>query len=283
MLTYRAASAIIARKAAAGRAPHTGDAMAAKKVLLTGAAGRIAGFLRGGLADKYELSGVDRIDAATKDFPSLTANLADFDAILPAFDGVDTVVHLAAEPRHTPDIWWDLLLPDNVAATANVFEAARRGGASRVVFFSSMHVNGMYERDEPWRSVAEGEYGDLKPDETPLVTRDMPVRPDGPYAASKIFGESLGRYYAEEYGISVICVRLGTMSVEDKPGDDARSLVSWLSARDLVAMVERCIDAEGIDFDVFFGASANTWKIYDTPRAWRVLGYMPQDNAQDFR
>ena len=106
----------------------------------------------------------------------MTSNLTDFDAVLPAFDGVDTVVHLAAEPRHTPDIWWDLLLPDNVTATANVFEAARRGGASRVVFFSSMHVNGMYERDEPWRSIAEGEYNGLDPDDVPLVTHDMPLR-----------------------------------------------------------------------------------------------------------
>jgi nucleoside-diphosphate-sugar epimerase len=47
------------------------------------------------------------------------------------------VVHLAADPRHTPDIWWDTLIPDNVVATANVYEAARRGGARRLVFFSS--------------------------------------------------------------------------------------------------------------------------------------------------
>ena len=253
------------------------------KVLLTGAAGRIGTFIRDGLGGKYELSGTDRIPVAVDSFPCVTADLTDFDAILPAFEGMDTVVHLAAEARHTPDIWWDLLLPDNVTATANVFEAARRGGASRVVFFSSMHVNGLYERDEPWRSIAEGEYGDLDPDAVPLVTHEMPTRPDGPYAASKIFGESLGRYYSEEYGISVICIRLGTMSVADVPGDDARSFVSWLSRRDLVAMIERCIEIEGVDYEVLFAASGNKWKIYDTPRAWRVLGFEPQDNAENFR
>ena len=253
------------------------------KVLLTGAAGRIAAFLRNGLGDKYALSGTDRIPVSDPGLESLTADLTDFEAILPAFMGMDTVVHLAAEPRHTPDIWWDLLLPDNITATANVFEAARQGRASRVIFFSSMHVNGFYERDEPWRSIAEGEYGDLDPNKVPLVTHEMPVRPDGPYAASKIFGESLGQYYSEEYGISVICIRLGTMSVEDVPGEDARSFVSWLSSRDLTTMVDRCIEVEGIGFDVFFGASANTWKIYDTPRGWEVLGYTPQDNAEEFR
>jgi hypothetical protein len=48
-------------------------------------------------------------------------------------------------------------------------------------------------------------------------------------------------------------------------------------------MVERCIDVEGITYDIFYGASDNTWKIYDTPRAWRVLGFLPQDNAENFR
>ncbi len=254
-----------------------------QKVLLTGAAGRIAAFLRNVLGEKYDLSGTDRVDVDVDGFRSLTADLTDFDAVLPAFQGVDTVVHLAAEPRHTPDIWWDLLLPDNVSASANVFEAARQGGAARVVFFSSMHVNGFYERDEPWRSIAEGEYDGLDPSDTPLVTHEMPTRPDGPYAASKIFGEALGKYYAEEYGMTVICIRLGTMSVEDRPGSDARSFVSWLSSRDLVTMVDRCIEVEGVGCDIFFGASANTWKIYDTPRAWEVLGYTPQDNAEDFR
>ena len=254
-----------------------------KTVLLTGAAGRIGTFLRNGLGDKHILSGTDRVPVDADGFDSLVADLTDFDAVLPAFEGVDTVVHLAAEARHTPDIWWDVLLPDNVIATANVFEAARRGGAARVVFFSSMHVSGFYERDEPWRSIAEGDYGDLDPSAVPLVTADMPPRPDGPYAASKIFGESLGKYYAEEYGMSVICVRLGTMSVEDRPGSDARSFVSWLSARDLVTMVDRCILAEGVGYEIIFGASANTWKIYDTPSAWKLLGYTPRDNAESFR
>ena len=167
-----------------------------KKVLLTGAAGRVGTYLRERLVDKYQLSGTDRIPV--DGFDSMTADLTNFDAILPAMEGKDTVVHLAAEPRHTPDIWWDLLLPDNITATANVFEASRRGGVKRVIFFSSMHVTGFYERDEPWRAIAEGKYGNLVPNDLPLVTHDMPTRPDGPYAASKIFGESLGAYYAEE-------------------------------------------------------------------------------------
>jgi hypothetical protein len=76
---------------------------------------------------------------------------------------------------------------------------------------------------------------------------------------------------------------LGTAGEDDRPVDDARSYVSWVSHRDLADMVERCIDVEGITYDIFYGASDNTWKIYDTPRAWRVLGFQPQDNAENFR
>ena len=59
--------------------------------------------------------------------------------------------------------------------------------------------------------------------------------------------------------------------------------MSYFSHRDIVTMTDRCIKVEGVSFDIFFGASNNKWKIYDTPRAWKVLGFEPQDNAEDFR
>ena len=55
-----------------------------KKVLLTGAAGRIATFLRNGFGDKYALSGTDRIPVSDVGFESLTADLTDFDAFFGA-------------------------------------------------------------------------------------------------------------------------------------------------------------------------------------------------------
>ena len=252
-----------------------------KKVVVTGFGGRIGKVLRDHLGDKYEFSGIDRVPLDGLD--SLTADLTDLDAITPAFQGKDIVIHLAAEPRHTPDIGWDLLMPDNVIATANVFEAARAAGVSRIIFFSSMHVVGMYERDQPYKAIAAGDYGDLDPDAVPLITHEMPDRPDGPYAVSKIFGEALGRYFWEDHGISVLCIRFGTTAPNDRPGSDARSLVSYFSHRDIAAMVEACIEAEDIGFDIFYGASNNTWKIYDTPRARQVLNFHPQDNAESFR
>ena len=138
-------------------------------VVVTGSGGRIGTLLRPALAGAYHLRGIDRVP--TPGLPEATvAALTDLDAILPTFAGADAVVHLAADPRHTPDIWWDTLIPDNVVATANVFEAARRGGVRRVVFFSSMHVCGMYESDPPWSRIAAGDYAGLDPATVPLVT-----------------------------------------------------------------------------------------------------------------
>jgi nucleoside-diphosphate-sugar epimerase len=251
-------------------------------VVVTGSGGRIGTILREALAARSSVRGIDRVP--TPGMPdALVASLTDLDAILPVFKGADAVVHLAADPRHTPDIWWDTLIPDNVVATANVYEAARRGGVRRVVFFSSMHVCGMYENDPPWSRIASGDYAGLDPAAVPLVTAAMPARPDGPYAVSKIFGEALGQYYAEAHGMEVVVVRLGTVARDDRPGRDARSFVSWLSHRDLADLTRRALEAPGIRYEVVFGASDNTWKIYDTPRARTVLGYAPRDNAERFR
>jgi len=257
--------------------------MAAQKtVVITGSAGRVGTILRGALAGTYRLRGVDR--RPTPGMPDATvANLTDFTAVLPAFEGADAVLHLAADARHTPDIGWDTLLPDNILASANVYEAARQGGAKRVVFFSSMHVDGLYEHDEPWRRVANGDYAGLAPTRVRLVTAAMPPRPDGPYAASKLFGESLGRWYAEGHGMGVVVVRLGTVGPDDKPGSDPRSFVSWISHRDLAQLVERAIEAPNVTYEIVFGASDNTWKIYDTLHGRGALGYAPKDDAETFR
>ena len=59
-----------------------------------------------------------------------------------------------------------------------------------------------------------------------------------------VFQGVLGRYYAEVCGITVICIRLGTVLLDNRPGDDPRSYVSWISHRDLTHMVQRFIEVE---------------------------------------
>jgi len=251
------------------------------RILITGIAGTIGTILASNLEGDHEVHG---LDVRISDRPNTAAiDLQDAAALAPAFRGMDVVIHLAADRRHEVEIGWDDLMGPNVVATANVFDAAHAAGVRRVIFASSMHVMGGYEADEPYRSIVSGRYGGLDPDDVPLVGGDMPVKPDSRYAASKAFGEALGRYCADVENMEVVSARIGAITENDRPGVDQRSWVAWFSRRDVAGFFRACVEQPGLQHEVLYGASANRWKIYDTPYAWRVLGFQPTDNAEDFR
>ena len=250
-----------------------------KRVLITGAAGLIGGVLRSALAGEYELSGVDVIPVPGLD--SRVADVTDLEAVQPAFQGADTVVHLAADPSDLAS--WDSVLPKNIIGTYNVFEAARRAGLRRVIFASSNHVTGMYERDQPYSAIVGGDYEGLSPRRYPMVTHTLPVRPDGYYGVSKAYGEALGRYYHEEHGISMACLRIGTVVRHNNPSASVRHFATLLTHRDLAQLVQRCLSAKDLGFEVFYGVSDNTWRFWDIDHARERVGYIPQDDAESFR
>lgn len=122
-------------------------------------AGQIGGIIRKFLGEKYDLSGVDR--APVDDVPSVVADLSDLEALRPAFDGVDTVVHMGADP--SPRAPWESILENNIVGTRNVFEASREAGVKRVIFASSNHVVGFYPlRQDPYKAVYEGRLGEVR-------------------------------------------------------------------------------------------------------------------------
>ena len=85
-----------------------------KKVLVTGLAGKIGGIIRSNLSNKYSLSGLDL--KKVEGFQTTIGNLSCLDEILPAFEGIDTVVHLAADPNHQGG--WETNLDNNIVGTA---------------------------------------------------------------------------------------------------------------------------------------------------------------------
>jgi len=251
------------------------------RVLVTGSSGLIGGVLTRTLGDKYALSGLDRVlpDPAP-DIPITRADVGNFDAIRPAFDGMDAVVHLAADAgMHAP---WESVLPNNIVATYNVFEAARQAGVNRLVFASSNHAVGMFELDEPYVRIRQGNCRGLDPATFPRVDNTVCIRPDGLYGVSKAFGEALGAYYAEQFGLSVVCLRIGTVTRDDNPTRDVRQMATWLSHRDLAHLVDCCLGAKGVRFEIVYGVSNNTWRFWDITHARRVLGYVPRDNAETY-
>ncbi len=257
------------------------------KILITGIAGTIGSFLAPELGRDHDVYG---LDLRPSEWANATqVDLCDADALPPVFEDMEVVIHLAADPRHEVEIGWDALTNPNLIATAHMYDAAHDAGVRRVIFASSMHAMGGYEFDEPYLSIVSGRLDDLDPAAIELVKGDDPARPDSRYGATKIFGESLGRYYTEGGNIDrpdqrpmeVICVRLGTLPSYNRPGRDYRSLVSWFSHGDAAGFFRACVERPNINYEILYGASNNRWKIYDTPYAWELLGTVPSDSADD--
>ncbi len=246
-----------------------------KRVLVTGMAGQIGGIIRRRLGDRYELSGIDRV--SVDGVPCTVADIADMDAIAPAFEGVDAVVHLGADP--SPRASWESVLSNNIVGTRNVYEAARLSGVKRIVFASSNHAVGNYPlRQDPYKAIYDGRLGEVRRPFPPLTT-DM-VRPDSYYGVSKAFGESLGSYFHDEYGISVICLRIGWVMTPDDPRFSPAALSLWLSHRDAAQLIQHSIDAPAsVGFAILNGESDNALSIWDIETTKHTLGYDPQDGA----
>lgn len=255
------------------------------RVLVTGAAGTIGTAVRQRLGDSYELRSLTHAPA---DFPSHVADIADLEAIQPAFEGIEAVVHLAASPSvETP---WEAILPNNLIGTYNVFEAARRAGVDRVVFASSNHAIGGYELD--------GAPGLYELDDRRVYDHTVEVRPDSLYGVSKVYGEALGRFYADRFGMRVFCLRIGAVRDGDDPTDPEvlqsspallnltteedrrkRMRAVWLSQRDCADLVMRCLEVDQPRWAVVYGVSDNPRRFWDIEHAKQILGYAPKDGA----
>ena len=257
-------------------------------ILVTGAAGHVGQAFRRFYGDPkiagYRMRLTDRVRDIPRDSGQEAAvvELTDYDAVLDAMAGASAVVHLAADTRGSAP--WESVLPNNIVATRNVFEAARRAGVGKVVFASTHHVCGY----------ALGEAGACG---TPGLP-PLPIRPDSHYAVSKAFGEALGRLYCDEHGMSVICLRIGSCH----GGDDAASQRErarwmregadrfpyggrehagiWISNRDMAQLIHRSLLAD-VRFGIYYGASANTPVVLDVTPAREELGYEPQDDVSD--
>lgn len=237
--------------------------MAKRQVLITGARGLIGRILYQGLADDYALHGLDRIPDAVRRI--IQADIAEYDELerlLRQLPAIDRIVHLAADPH--VDAPWGSVLRNNIVGTRNVYQAALRLGVPQIVFASSNHVTGAYERVPMPRP--------------PLIRSDDPIAPDSDYGVSKACGEAVARFYADVHGVRSICLRIGSVLPDDNPAQHARLRRLWLSHRDLVQLVRLCLRSD-LRFGIFYGVSANRDPLCDLADARRLLGYEPQDDA----
>ncbi|MER6094759.1 NAD(P)-dependent oxidoreductase [Streptomyces sp. NPDC001728] len=227
-------------------------------VAITGAAGNIGSVVREALRrEAARLILLDRAplrpEAENEDVR--TVDLSDATAVESALAGADRVLHLGGVPDEAP---LRDLLEVNVLGTHHVLEAARRAGIERVVLASSNRVTGFY---------AAGHH--TGPHE--------PVRPDGLYGVSKVAVEALGQLYADKFGLSVICLRIG--SFEHRP-TGRRHLATWLSPRDAIGYIRAALTAPpSTRFATVYAVSANTRRFWELPDP-TVLAYTPIDDAE---
>ena len=149
------------------------------KILITGITGTIGSFLAPELARDHDVYGIDLLPS---DWPNSTqADLCDPGALPPVFEGMDVVIHLAADPRHEVEIGWDELTNPNLIATArNVRRCPRRrcapGSSSpvRCTLWAVMSLTSPTSLSFPAALTA------WTPASIPLVKGDDPGRPDSP-------------------------------------------------------------------------------------------------------
>src|SRR5215217_3935850 len=256
-----------------------------KRVLVTGASGVIGSAVREHLGERYELHALTHRPA---EFPSHVADVADLDAIQPAFAGMDAVVHLAASASVASP--WEDVLHNNLIGTYNVFEAARRQGVRAVVFASSNHTIGGYETDGAPEIYAL--------DDPRVYDHTAELRPDSLYGVSKVYGEAIGRHYHDAFGLRVYNLRIGSVLGHDNPRDESvrdgsfwlnispeqkydRMRATWLSRRDSAELIAACLDAEDVGWAVVYGISDNPRQFWDLSHGKELLGWFPQDPAPE--
>ncbi|TIV94966.1 MAG: NAD(P)-dependent oxidoreductase, partial [Mesorhizobium sp.] len=147
-----------------------------KPVLLTGASGTIGRLLSTRLAAMgwtLRLTDIAPLPIPLPDRASFrTADLEDQKAVNELAKGCGLILHFGGISTEQS---FETVLGPNFRGAYHVYEVARREKA-RVVFPSSVHAVGLYER-------------------TQILDQDCLLRPDGYYGLSKAYGEMLARLY----------------------------------------------------------------------------------------
>lgn len=230
------------------------------RILVTGAAGGLGKSLRPHLrklAKHVRLSDIADLGSAGEGEELVQADLSDAQAVADLVRDCDGIVHLGGMSVESP---WEAILQANIMGTYHLYEAARKQGKPRIVFASSNHAIGFYERHQ-------------------RIDTQVVQKPDSLYGVSKCFGENLASLYHDKFGVETLSVRIG--SCFDKPAD-TRMMATWLSLDDFVRLLERAFVTPRLGYTVIYGASDNAEQWWDNSCAG-FLGWRPQDSSEPWR
>ncbi|HET8845174.1 MAG TPA: NAD(P)-dependent oxidoreductase [Ktedonobacteraceae bacterium] len=245
-------------------------AVSNKRILLTGAAGGIGSAFFRSASSAYFFRLADRqtetlTAASLQGHEIYPLDVSDLEACQQACQGIDTVIHLAANASPDADFYGSLL-QDNIQGSYNIFRAAKDQGCQRVIFASSAQVFMGYPPDVQAHS-------------------HSPWRPANMYGVSKCFGEAVAAYFAWTEGLSSIVLRIGAYDKAADPSNPIRrdpntlNLSGYVSERDLNQLLRKAVDVEDVQFALIHGISNNRFKRLDLTATQQILGYAPQDDA----
>lgn len=234
-------------------------------ILITGAGGHLGRKLFDHLdaQERFEVTG---LDIRALDHPRIhTADLSAGSGWATYLDGIDTIVHFAADRE--PAATWASSIQNNMDATLALYHHAVLKGVSRVILASSNWVH------------ADKRFSDDR------ITRDTCPGPVNAYGMSKLFGERTGAYFAEHHNLSVICLRIGwtQWTHNNQPGlhmDMGRwGQEMWLSDRDFLAGMGAAITVSDVRFAAVHLMSNNPGMRWNVEETELLLGFALQDGA----
>jgi uronate dehydrogenase len=235
------------------------------RLLITGGCGKIGSYFARSAATRYAIRVADKVAWDTeKRGPlageSLVVDLQSPEACRKACQGIDMVIHLAADPSPKAD-FLESLLSNNIVATFNMFRAAKEAGCKRFIFASSVHAVAAYPADVQ-------------------INANMPVRPKNLYGVSKCFGEALAAYFAFNEGLPAVVLRIGAYLFPeefDRLSPDETN--AFLDPDDFNQLLIKCLETPDITFAMAHAISNNRFKRLDLTETRQVLGYQPQVDA----
>jgi nucleoside-diphosphate-sugar epimerase len=259
-----------------------------KKVVVTGAAGLIAGQMLPALREHYDLTLLD-VRTTDRDGDEVEGVQVvdlldrDRDQYRQYFAGADVVVHSGFVRTRDPSQLFFAELA-NVEMAYNVYQVSWEEKVHRVISISSNHAADYYEP-----LILDHEWDFVMPDARALS--------DNYYGWAKEAYEHLGFVFAcgkvNGSPLENIQIRIGGPRETDVarcPKGDLRrvrrALAVYLSQRDFDQLIHKSIEAAdirdefGVPFQIFYGISNNARAFWSIANARKVIGYEPEDDSE---
>ncbi|GGK57185.1 NAD-dependent epimerase/dehydratase family protein [Amphritea balenae] len=226
--------------------------MSIKRVVVTGGAGRVGGYVVRQLLKNYEVVIADLV-AGDSGVEYVEANVMDLPQLRKAFEGADAVVHLAAldyDWNCAPEEYIDV----NVRGTWHVLQAASEAKVQKVVLCSSISACGLSEMRPDWKPTC------LPVDES---HENKPVQA---YSVSKILMEQMAKSFVDGTDMDVICLRPLAVVLDETleqylefvDAPDRHWLFYYVTAEDVATAFDCALKTEGLRYGTFFLSADDT-------------------------